>query len=457
MKVDVVYFVESVPKELDVACIVRTLARQRFGLNIELASYKAHVPDWLLRTHPALLVVPTCYAADAWGIRRHVGRWPTTPFLNLTWEELFCRANLTWKHPRDTFAQKHVQHHVWGDFYKDFLLSHGVPADHVLVNGNLGYRLYTEPYRRYYPTRADLARKHGLDPGKRWIFLPENYGWAFYGPENLAARVREGMDPATPPLLQEYCRSTLRTVLDWCQDLVRQADLELIIRPRPTTSLTQFEHVCRELHGVPLEGVRIIKDGTVNEWILASDVVVSSFSTSLIEAAIADKPAYMLEPLPLPDPLWAIWNDDADSLTTREAFLSACLLAPAHRPEQRLRRWADANLLANGDPIDNLVNYIADVCDRRVKLPLSPVRAPLVPRPRHAAVKALVSVALNGVHRMVTGTGQRDARSMAFDKADVDTRTKAWNRVLEGSLVSHGPRPSIESVDALGNVKERKW
>ncbi|HYI16857.1 MAG TPA: hypothetical protein VEX37_15775, partial [Thermomicrobiales bacterium] len=69
MKVDVIYLVESVPKELDVACIVRLLAKQRHGLRIEIASYKFGVPDSLIGSRPSLLIVPTCYAADAWGMR----------------------------------------------------------------------------------------------------------------------------------------------------------------------------------------------------------------------------------------------------------------------------------------------------------------------------------------------------------------------------------------------------
>lgn len=429
MKVDVVYFVESVPKELDVACIVRTLAQQRFGLNIEITSYKDHTPDWLLRTRPRLLVIPTCYAADAWGLRRHIGRWPGTPYLNLTWEQLFCRANFTWKHPRDRFAQKHVQHLIWGDFYREFLTSNGVPPEHITVTGNPGYRLYTSPYSSFFPTRHELAKKHGLDPDKRWIFLPENYGWAFYTEANISGRIQDGMDPSTPALLQEYCRTTLRTVLGWCQECTRSGAVEMIIRPRPTTPLVEFKELSEKLYGGPLEPIRLIKDGTVNEWILASDVVVSSFSTSLLEASIAGKPAYMLEPIPLPDPLWSTWNDEADSLKTQDEFLAACL-NPAAIPEQRLRTWAQANLLAQGDPIENLVDYIGRVCNGQATLPPPFDSAPLVARPRNGPVKGLLRASWKGVQQLLTGSPVTQDRAMSFRKEEVERRTKAWNRVL---------------------------
>lgn len=441
MKVDVIYFVESVPKELDVACIVRLLAKQRHGLNVEIVSFKDHTPAWLKWKRPRLLVLPTCYYADAWGLRRHIGHWPGTPFLNLTWEELFCKANLTWRNPRDGFAQKHVQHHVWGDFYRKFLLSHGVPAEHILVNGHPGYRLYTDPYRRYFPSKEELALKHDLDSAKRWIFLPENYGWAFYTDANIQGRIQDGMDPSIPPILQEYCRSTLKTVLGWCETVSRAADIEMIIRPRPTTPAAEFRSVCQELHGGNLDRVRMIKDGTVNEWILASDVVVSSFSTCLLEAAIAGKPAYMLEPLPLPDPLWSIWNDDADSLTTQEEFQAVCQGKVTVASDQRLYGWAHANLLANGDPIENLVRYIADVCDGKIKLPSS-AGAPIAARRRTGLVKGLVRDTYDGLQALISPRREEPDRAMAFGKKDVEQRVRLWSRVLGAEQTEPGGRAS---------------
>ena len=101
MSVDVIYFVESVPKELDVACIVTHMLEKDLGLRVQIASFKADPPAWLLRTKPKLVVIPTCYAADSWGLKKHVAQWPGVPFLNLCWEELWSKANSQSKHPRD--------------------------------------------------------------------------------------------------------------------------------------------------------------------------------------------------------------------------------------------------------------------------------------------------------------------------------------------------------------------
>ena len=434
MSVDVIYFVESVPKELDVACIVTQLVERKFGLRVQIASYKDPAPEWLLREKPRLLVVPTCYAADGWGIKKHIGRWPNVPYLNLTWEELFSKVNETWKHPRDVFAQRHVMHHVWGDFYKETLMSYGVPEQNILVNGNPGIRLYQSPYKEYFPTRSELARRHQLDPAKRWILFPENYGYVFYNEVNVAARLRGGMDPEAPGVMREFCRNSMQIVLDWCRECARDESVEMIIRPRPTTPLSQFEQVSRELAGDSLERVRFIKDGPVSQWTVASDLVVSSFSSCLLEAAVAGKPAYVVEPIPMPESMWSVWYKEADCLSTKQAFLDACLNPLANASEQRLRTWADQNLLSRGDPIVNLVDIIGKICDGGIQVPAPGDMAPLVARPQRSRARSWLRDSWHDLKDLVAPPpegGDKDTR--VFGKRDVLAKMRSWEHVLNDS------------------------
>ena len=49
-------------------------------------------------------------------------------------------------------------HHAWGDLYRAYLKQHDVPDEHVFVNGRPSYRLYAEPYRRFFADRSALAK-----------------------------------------------------------------------------------------------------------------------------------------------------------------------------------------------------------------------------------------------------------------------------------------------------------
>ena len=104
----------------------------------------------------------------------------------------------------------------------------------------------------------------------------------------METRVQRGFDRDTVLAYCEFARRSLETVAPWCVALARSGRGELIIRPRPATPLAEFSATLeRVAGGLPDRHLHVIKDESVREWIFASQVVVSSYSTTLIEAAIA--------------------------------------------------------------------------------------------------------------------------------------------------------------------------
>ncbi len=103
----------------------------------------------------------------------------------------------------------------------------------------------------------------------------------------------------------------------------------------------------------------MIKDGTVREWILASDVMLSSYSTSLIEAAVAHKNIYMIEPVPFPDYVMADWYQWIPKLETSDHFLDAVFSQDMEANYSGLLDWAEGNMMANGDAILNIADLLA--------------------------------------------------------------------------------------------------
>jgi len=187
-KIDILYLYEHVDRELDVACIVKIYLEQRHGLNAEIVQHPFGQlsPDLNLDgARPRVVAMPHAYYTP------YLLDWPKATYVSLMWEQLFYKGNRLVKIPRGTFALKHVLHHAWGEFSSDYLQEVGVPKDHIFVNGNMAYALYGEPYCGYYTGRAELARRYGLDPNKRWIFFPENYNWAFYTEEKLKGSQRK--------------------------------------------------------------------------------------------------------------------------------------------------------------------------------------------------------------------------------------------------------------------------
>lgn len=356
-KVDVLWLVEHVARELDVACAVKAIALVEHGLRVEVRNLYQHIQSYLTEFDPAVIVHPYVYFVEgALATEDVFRRWPDAIHVNAAWEQIHYRAHYKIKAPADDIARKQVIHFAWGQFFKDYLTEFGVPNENVVVNGHPAYQLYQEPYKAYFDTRRSIAAKFGLDVDKTWVFVPENYRWAF-AQKKLDFFVSLGGDRDELNELINFSIPSLRELLTASRAASLRDDVEVIFRPRPainTAKMLDFFH--REV-GQDTGRIHFIKEGTVREWILASDHIVSSYSTSLLEASVAGKRAWMFEPIKIPDGLHCEWYDAAPRLRTVDDFCGMLDERMDVRVD-RLAVWARDNLLPAGDPIRNIVDQL---------------------------------------------------------------------------------------------------
>ncbi len=367
--VEVVYFIEHTARELDIACAVKHLAHKQHNLTIEISSIAVGLEDTLATYQPKLVALPYCVSVHDLGLPQIVSHWPEARYINLAFEQLLGKTQKKFKAPRDDFARRYVLHHAWGEFFAQYLQDSHVPRSQIAVNGNPSYMLYRSPYKNYYQPREELARQYNLDPEKRWVFVPENYGWAFFKDHMVRDRIRRGFDPDDAFRYRDFARDSLRAAAGWWCDAAKLDSIELIIRPRPAIPRDQFVNTVREMAGELPQTLRFIKQGTVREWILASDMVFSSYSTTLLEAAVAQKNLYMLTPHPFPEFLYASWYDLAAKVETGEAFLDLLTQPERDQNWRSLEEWVINKMMANGDAIANLADLFAEVVTGRVDVP----------------------------------------------------------------------------------------
>ena len=184
-RVDVALLFENAPREIEIACALKYILARRHGLTMEILQQNNARHRIVRDIKPTVVVLPYCYHERS--NNRFLVGWHDATFFNLTWEQLFYPGNAAAKTPRGEFAVRHVIHNAWSEAYADVLRAQGVPEQNIFVSGNPAYTLYDEPYRRYYKSRATLASENGLDAQRRWVYFPENYNWAFYGPAMLDA------------------------------------------------------------------------------------------------------------------------------------------------------------------------------------------------------------------------------------------------------------------------------
>ena len=430
--------VEHVDRELDLVCLLKVLLKSRHGIELKVANLYADAPLLLAGPPPRVVLTPFFYAAEDMVLADYVKGWPNnTRFVNLAWEQLFYPSHQQIKAPRDTFTRKQVTHLAWSRAFAQYLEDHGVLPRMTRLVGHGMYRLYGPPYRDYFAGRAELAAAFGLDAGKSWVFVPENYRWAFFTDSKLKRLGKRGVEQAELLEMRDYCRRSMAELVRWCQALAGSGEAEVIFRPRPATSIAELTEFVGETLGGAAPKFRIVKDRSAREWVLASDLVASSYSTVLIEAALAEKAIVRVAPEPTPAGLRYDWCDLAPEARDEAGFLAACRSADPASSEP-LRQWAEETFFPAGDPVERLVETIAEeVCaayaepeaPRRgahgMTMPvwLPPIAALSSPLARHALFeKHVPNYAFN------RSTHEKDL----FGQGEVDRRVKRWRKLVLG-------------------------
>ena len=361
-KINVLFLIEHVARELDVVtCLVQKL-RAQFGIGAEVKSYYNDFAYNLKTYRPEIVVFPFFYGADNPYAIEYLVRWPETIFLNLAWEQLLMEVDYGMKTPRDDSAREMVMHICWTQKYLDFLLSKGAKPDHLLLTGNPVMKLYDSPYKNYFKSRTELASLYKIDARRKWVLFPESYQYAFMSEHRLQELVEQ--DNADPKLLaeaREYSDRCLNLLFVWANELCAKTDPLFILRPRPSTTPDRAMKFMRKAIGSPAGNLAIIKAESAREWILAADHVVSSHSTTLIEAAIAGKPVHLFSPEDIPDALTAEWHDLIPLLKNRDAFLQAIRQFPIEPNGAQLAAWARARQFPENDPLDAIAKRIAQL------------------------------------------------------------------------------------------------
>lgn len=373
---DILIFIEHVARELDLACLLAHRLRQRHGLAVAIRSICHGLGQTLREPCPRVAVLPYCYSGRDYGVFDIAPAWPGARYVNLAFEQIFLDIQRPFKAPRDRFAHEAVLHLAWGGESAAFLTHSGVKPDNIAVTGCPVMALYREPYRRYFESRESLATRHGLDPRRRWLLIPEQHGVAMHQSAHLYAK--GAITPGQARRFQEFADASFAEAMRWWFAAARAGEAEVIVRPRPSVTAQALSARMRQAQGVFPERLHVIKHGSVREWILASQAVASSYSTTLIEAAVAEKALCLMMPVEFPAFCRAAWFPAAPAARDVEGFLQAVCEGRGQETWRGLKHWAMEALGLDGDPVERIVDVLARAARASVG-PGSPLECGIVP------------------------------------------------------------------------------
>jgi len=178
---------------------------------------------------------------------------------------------------------------TWGRYFIDNYLS--TVKDYSKDVGNPRLDIYFEPFNKLL--KNNYREKYGIGC-KKIILIPSSFSLVFYDYNYI-----KKLSIDIPNILESYYETweNLREfikILNFFLEKNKRNDFVMIIRPHPGKVYSEEKYFKSNL--VNDERVKIISEGTIQEWISIADAVVTWTSTSIIDSLIQKKPSLVLSP-----------------------------------------------------------------------------------------------------------------------------------------------------------------
>ena len=318
-EVDVIFFIEHKDRELESIKLIANKLREKGKKSLILSVY-FHV-HYLYLYKAKVFVFPYLINKNDWPVSLIYKMYgDSVEYVNMNWEQLISKVNEEYKKPQDNFVKNKVKHIAWDEHFKEYLLKYGVEKNNIIVTGNPANEILYNLLDKKSELREKLSQEFGLDKNKRWLFLPMNYGWAFSNDKLIQSKINKGYPKKIAWEYRKYSRKCLKNFVYFIREISKKYECEIIIRPHP--SITEYDYravFIKEIKYIPKK-VLLNKSYSIREWIIASDIIGSSWSTSVWDAYNIGKLVFLFSPYKRPEWLNVWWNNKVKNITNFSEF-----------------------------------------------------------------------------------------------------------------------------------------
>ena len=213
--------------------------------------------------------------------------------INLQWEQMISRE----QEEKDSFQTpkelaKEIVHLSWGERNVERLVNVAqIDRKKVIKCGNISLDMLKEEFGAYYLSRDAICEQYGFSKEKKICTLFASFGFTNYTEEELEI-VRKRMGDEKVKMV-ENATIAQKEVLNWLKKAAaKYPEYIFIYRPHPGERLPT---VLKEME--ELLNFYVISDYSSKQWIFVSDFMFSWHSTVIVEAFLAGKTCYSLEPV----------------------------------------------------------------------------------------------------------------------------------------------------------------
>lgn len=243
--------------------------------------------------------------------------------VNLRWEQVGTndeeRRNDSYMYP--TGMASKAFHCCWGKIPEQMFLRAGISKDNLRITGPIHIDFLQEHFRKYFKTREELFFQYNINTDKPTLLFISSFVFATMTSNEVRSYIKQIGENKKVSVTKrvERDKHSYKEILKWLENYAKSNECQVIYRPHPVENITDE---LKTLGSLP--NFRIIGEENVKQWILCCDVILTWYSTSIVEAYFAHIPFCILRPdeIPLGDDI-SIYNN-ASFIKTEEEFKIYC-------------------------------------------------------------------------------------------------------------------------------------
>ena len=133
-KIDVLFFIEHIDRELETAQEIVSVLKEKYNLKCVIASAIYHPVTCVLKTRPKIIVTPSTafgIGSPGWLFFKSFKNAPV--FINLNYEQFISSWKGKYKSAKHDISLKSQIQLTWGTYFKNFLIETGTEEKNVII------------------------------------------------------------------------------------------------------------------------------------------------------------------------------------------------------------------------------------------------------------------------------------------------------------------------------------
>lgn len=207
-----------------------------------------------------------------------------------TWEKLMISSERpSVLHPEDYLV-------TWGEWQKRFNLSYERPQAQIIATGHPRFDLYRKAYSCYFKNETNQLLEEFGD----FILVNTSFSYSNNGEGGTEFIFKKTLSYDTSNESDRFYRFgrwynqmlSMASIVKLINELSLKFPKKVIVlRPHPSEDTGYYESIFQNI-----DNVKVIYQGSVTPWLLASKLVIHNGCTTAIEATLAGKPVINFNP-----------------------------------------------------------------------------------------------------------------------------------------------------------------